>query len=210
MSELRVKLDNVRITFPKLFAGQEEQFNNKGDPYFSASFLMPADHPDLPKLKAAILAAATAKWGAKAGDMLKEFQIKDKLPVHDGALKASKPYGEAYKGMLYVSARNNAAKNPPVPVFDAVIDPATNMARVIPSAADAKAPYSGSYVNAIINVFGYSRDGGQGVGASIVGVQFHKDGERLSGGESASASDFEAIVPEKSEAAQKQGAASLF
>lgn len=210
MSDTRVKLNNVRITFPKLFAGQEEQFNNKGDPYFSASFLMAPDHPDLPALKAAIVAAATAKWGAKAQDMLKEFQIKDKLPIHDGALKASKPYGDAYKGMMYVSARNNARTNPAVVVFDNCIDPATGQTRIVPSLADAHAPYSGSYGNVIINVFGYSRDGGMGVGASIVGYQFVKDGERLAGGESASADDFAPIVPEKGEAAAKQGAASLF
>jgi hypothetical protein len=210
MSETRVKLNNVRITFPKLFEGQAEQFNNKGDAYYSASFLLSADHPDMPKLKAAIRAAATAKYGAKADDMLKEFQIKDKLPVHDGALKAAKPYGAAYKGLFYVSARNNAKTNPPVSVFDNVIDPATNAARSITSQADKHAPYSGCMVNAILNVFAYNRDGGQGVGASIVGVQFHADGERLAGGSVASADDFEAIVPPKNEAAETKGAASLF
>jgi hypothetical protein len=210
MSDTRVRLENVRIVFPKLFEGQAEQFNNKGDPYYSASFLLAPDHASIATLKQAIVAAATAKWGAKASDMLKEFQIKDKLPIHDGALKSSKPYGEAYKGMMYVSARNNARTNPPVPVFDNVIDPATKEARVIPSATDAKAPYSGSYVNAILNVFAYSRDGGIGIGASIVGIQFHADGDRLAGGETASASDFKAIVPPKDEAAKVQGAASLF
>lgn len=210
MSDTRVKLNNVRITFPKLFKGQEEQFNNKGDAYYSASFLLEPNHPDLPKLKAAIQAAATAKYGAKAGDMLKEFQIKDKLPVHDGALKASKPYGAAYAGMMYVSARNNARTNPAPAVFDSVIDPATGRTRAIETPADSRAPYSGAYVNAIINVFAYNRDGGQGVGASIVGVQFAKDGERLAGGEVASPDDFDAIVPPQSEAAKTQGAASLF
>jgi hypothetical protein len=210
MSDTRIKLSNVRITFPKIFKGQEEQFNNKGDPYYSASFLMEPNHPDLPALKAAIMAAATVKYGAKAGDMLKEFQIKDKLPVHDGALKASKPYGAAYQGMMYVSARNNARTNPAPSVFDCFIDTATGKTRVIETPADPHAPYSGCYVNAILNVFAYSKDGGQGVGASIVGVQFAKDGERLAGGETASADDFEAIVPPKSEAAPAQGPASLF
>ena len=187
----RVKLTNVRITFPKLFRGQEEAFEGKGDAYWSSSFLLPKNHPDLEKLKAAIKGAAEAKWGQKAGAMLKAAYAKDKLPLHDGDLKADKPYGAAYAGMLYVSARNNAKAGGPPSVFDNVADPETGVARIITSANDAHAPYSGSYVDVIVNVFGYDSGGGQGVGASILGVQFKKDGDRLAGGGVAAAEDFE-------------------
>ena len=80
----QVKLNNVRLTFPKLMPGQEEQFSGKGDPYWSASFLLGKDHPDLPKLREAIKAAAMAKWPQKWESQLKAAQAKDKLPVHDG------------------------------------------------------------------------------------------------------------------------------
>jgi ssDNA-binding protein len=205
-----VKLNRVRLTFPKLFPGQEETFGGKGDPYWSASFLLPRDHPDLPKLREAIKAAAVAKWPQKFESQLKAAQAKDKLPVHDGDLKADKPYGASYKGMLYVSARNNAKSGPAPSVFDKVVDPATGMAREIKSAADKRAPYSGCYVNVILNTFGYQNEG-EGVAASIMGVQFEDDGERLAGGVQAQAKDFEAI-PDKTadKAAEGAGAAAFF
>lgn len=184
------KLDNVRAVFPKLFAGQEEQFQGTGDAYWNGSFLLPKDHPQLEALKQKIREAAEFKWPGKGDAMLRVFQAKDKICLHDGDMKADKPYGAAYKGMLYVSARNNAAKGPPPGVFDNVIDPTTKEARIIKSPNDSRAPYSGSYVNVILNIFGYSAGGGEGVGASIGGVQFNKDGERLAGGGLSSAKDF--------------------
>lgn len=207
----QVKLNKVRLTFPKLFPGQEETFGGKGDPYWSASFLLSRDHPDLPKLREAIKAAAMAKWPQKFESQLKAAQAKDKLPVHDGDLKADKPYGSAYAGQLYVSARNNAKTGPAPSVFDKVTDPATGMAREIKSQSDKRAPYSGCYVNVILNLFAYQNEG-EGVAASIMGVQFCEDGERLAGGVQAQAKDFEAIPDQtaKAAAADGKGAASFF
>jgi hypothetical protein len=188
----KFKLDNVRAVFPKYFRGQEEQFEGKGDAYWNGSWILPRDHPQLPALKAKIKEAIEAKWPGKAAEMMKLFLAKDKLCLHDGDLKASKPYGAAYKGMLFVSARNNAKNNPPPSVFDNVKDPETGQARLITSANDAHAPYSGCYVNVMLNIFGYDQGGGQGVGAQILGVQFREDGERLAGGGVAAADDFSA------------------
>jgi hypothetical protein len=205
-------LSNVRIVFPKLFKGQEEAFEGKGDPYYSASFLILPTDPQVEAVKEAQRAAARKKWPTDWEERLKVFAMKDKLVLHDGAMKAGKTYGAAFKGMFYVSGRNNAKTSPPVPVYDNVIDPKTNEARVIASVADQRAPYSGSYVNVYLNLFGYQAGGGEGVGASIAGVQFHADGERLSGGITARATDFQAVpakVMEKA-ATSGQGAASLF
>lgn len=206
-------LSNVRIVFPKLFVGQEEPFGGKGDPYYSASFLVEPNDPQIAAIKAEILRVARAKWGEKAEDNLKIAQAKDKLLIHDGVMKANKPYGDAYKGKLYVSARNNAKTNPPIPVYDNVTDPKTGEARVITSPTDAKAPYSGSFVNVYLNVFAYSNEG-EGVAASIAGVQFHADGERLAGGVTAKAGAFKAVPPPaalaKTAAETGQGAKSLF
>jgi hypothetical protein len=211
---MQVVVRNVRITFPKLFSGQEEQFNNAGDPYWSASFLLDRDHPDLPALKAAIAEAAKEKWPQQADAMLKQFFAKDKLPVHDGDLKASKPYGAAYAGMLYISARNNAKSGEAPRVFAAELDPSTKERRKVTSANDAHAPYSGAFVDVKLNLFGYNQGGGQGVGASISGIAVRPGpdgkpfGERLSGGAPAAASDFEKI-PELPASATKS-AADLF
>jgi len=205
-------LKNVRAVFPKYFKGQEEAFEGKGDPYYSGSFILPPDHPQLGELKTAIRDAAVAKLKDKADEALKLYQMKDKLPVHDGVLKASKPYGAAFKGNMYVSARNNAKTNPPIPVYDNVQDPTTGQARVITDQTDSRAPYSGCFVNVYLNFFAYNAGGGEGIGASIAGVQFHADGERLAGGVTAKASDFAAVPPAaKADAAKSgKGAAALF
>lgn len=207
-----LKLTNVRAVFPKYFKGQEEAFEGKGDPYYSGSFLLLPTDPQVEAVKEAQRTAARIKWPTDWEERLKVFAMKDKLILHDGAMKAGKTYGAAFKGMLYVSGRNNAKTNPPIPVYDNVIDPKTNEARVIVSQSDPRAPYSGCYVNVYLNPFGYAAGGGEGVGASIAGVQFHADGERLSGGVSAKASDFIAVPPKAMEAAAAtgKGAASLF
>ncbi len=192
-------LKNVRVVFPKFMAGQAEQYKGKGDPYYSGSFLLPPDHPQLKELKQAIRAAAVKKWKEDADTVLKTLAAKDKLPIHDGALKADKPYGAAYRGMFYISARDNAKTNPPRPVYDKFIDPATGKARVITDPNDPRAPYSGCYVNVYLNFFGYSNDG-DGVGAGVAGIQFHEHGERLSGGVAASADDFQAVADDAADA----------
>jgi len=212
-SSQKFKLSGVRAVFPKFFKGQEEAFQGKGDPYYSGAFLIETTDKQVELVKAMIRDAAAKKYGDKAEAMLKIFAAKDKLPVHDGDIKADKAYGAAYKGKLYVSARNNARTNPPVPVFDNVIDSATGLARVIDSANDIKAPYSGCYVNVFLNFFAYNAGGGEGIGASILGVQFAKDGERLAGGVLTKADDYEAIPDSASPqtvAASGKGAASLF
>lgn len=202
-------VNNVRAVFPKFFKEQAEPYKGKGDPYYSGSFLFGKDHPDLPKVEAAIRAAAQKKFRDKAESTLAVCKAKDKLPIHDGALKADKPYGAAYKGLLYLSARRNARTNPAPIVVDNVVDPATGHARIITGPNDSRAPYSGCYVNVKLSFFGYNNDG-EGIAADVVGVQFHRDGERLSGGVVAAADDFEAIPEAVAEKATATGAAALF
>lgn len=205
-------LKNVRAVFPKYHEGEAEAFEGKGDPYYSGSFLLEPTDPQVEAFKEEIRRVAKAKHPQDWEERLKVYAMKDKLPLHDGAMKAGKAYGSAFKGKLYVSARNNAKTNPPIPVYDNVIDPKTNEARVIKSKADPRSPYSGSFVNVYLNVFAYNAGGGEGIGASIAGVQFHADGERLAGGVTAKASDFVAVPPAATAkaAATGQGAASLF
>src|SRR6267142_5303447 len=138
--QCRIKLIDVRITFPKLFEAERFKPTDK-DAYYSSSFLLAKDHPQLKELAEKIRLAAQIKWPTDWEAQLQVAKAKDKLPVHDGMLKASKPYGEAYKGMLYVSARNNARTGAAPNVFDLVIDPATGKARKITTLSDPRAPY---------------------------------------------------------------------
>lgn len=205
-------LKNVRAVFPKFHAGQAEAFEGKGDAYYNGTFLLEPTDPQVEALKEAIRDVVRKKHPQDWEERLKRYAARDKLPLHDGALKAGKPYGAAYKGKLYVSGRNNAKTNPPIPVYDNVIDPKTGEARIITSPTDPRSPYSGSFVNVFLNLFDYNQGGGEGVGASIAGVQFHADGERLAGGVTAKASDFQAVPAKAIEKAAEsgKGAASLF
>jgi hypothetical protein len=189
---MKVQLQNVRLAFPALF--EPKQVQGQGEAKFSASFIITRDNPALAKIAEAITAVATEKWGAKANDVLAQLKAAGKLPVHDGDAKANY---EGYKGNLFLNA---SSKVRPL-VINGDRSPLT--------ATDGKI-YSGCYVNAMVSFWAQDNQFGKRVNAALMGVQFFKDGERLAGGETASADDFEAIVPEKSPEAAKQGAASLF
>ena len=188
---MKVHLKDVRISFANIF--DPKQVNGQGDPKFSAAFLSPRSHPAATELSNAIQAEATTKWGAKAGDVLKALKAGDKLCVHDGDAKAD---NDSYAGNLFVNASN---KTRPL-----VIGPQRE-----PLVASDGKPYSGCYVNAIVEVWPQDNQFGKRVNASLLGVQFLRDGERLSGGGVAAAEDFQAIEP-LPEAKAASGAAGLF
>ena len=53
--------------------------------------------------------------------------------------------------------------------------------------------YSGCYVNMAVEFYAYSNSGNKGIGASLIGVQKVKDGDRL-GGEPPKAEDVFGVV----------------
>jgi hypothetical protein len=185
----KVQLKDVRLTFPQLF--EAKQVNGQGDPKFSGAFLIPRDHPQLKEIEAAINEAAKAKWGAKADAELKKLKAADRLPVHDGDAKSDY---EGYAGNFFVNASNK--------IRPLVID--GNRAPL--TASDGK-PYSGCYVNAIVEFWAQDNQFGKRVNASLLGVQFARDGERLAGGAVAAADDFEAIPEVAAPAAAAGGGA---
>ncbi len=189
---MKVQLKNVRLTFPQLF--EAKQVNGQGEPKFSAAFLIPKNHPQLGEIATAIKESASGKWGAKADDELKKLKAADRLPVHDGDAKSDY---EGYAGNLFVNASNK--------IRPLVIDGG----RAPLTASDGK-PYSGCYVNAIMEFWAQDNQFGKRVNASLLGVQFVKDGERLAGGAVAAADDFEAIPEASTPAVEKSGAAGLF
>lgn len=189
----KFNLSGVRLTFPVLF--EPKQVNGQGEAKFSAAFLIPKNSPQIEAIKKAMGEAATAKWGAKAGDVLKQLMAADKLCLHDGDAKSDY---DGYAGSYFINASNKI--RPTV----------VGQQREDLHAADGK-PYSGCYVNAIVEFWAQDNQFGKRVNASLLGVQFVKDGERLAGGGVASAEDFQPIPVEATEAAAAgQGAAALF
>ena len=172
----RLTLKDVRIAYAQgIFTARAAKPGDKEK--YGAAFLFPANHPAVKEIAAATVRAAQAKWGAKADDMLKQLKAADRLPVHNGDAKAS---SAGYEGNLFVNAGNAIRPT----VVDRDRSPLT--------AADGR-PYSGCYVNAIIEVWAQDNQHGKRINASLLGVQFVRDGEKLAGGLTATADDFEAI-----------------
>lgn len=172
---MKIKLTNVRLSFPDLF--EAKTVNGEGKPAFSANFLIDPADPQVKVINAAIDTVAKEKWGAKAEQVLKQMRATDKVCLHDGNLKQE----DGYRDMLYISSRN--ATRPLV--IDADKSPLTEQ--------DGK-PYSGCYVNASIELWAQDNNYGKRVNASLSGVQFFRDGDAFAGGRAADVDDFDDVT----------------
>ena len=170
---MKIKLNAVRLSFPQLF--EAKTVNGEGKPAFSAAFLIGPKDPQVSVINNAINAVATEKWGAKAEAVLKAIRAADKTCLHSGDLKSNY---DGFEGMLYVSARN-AIK--PL-VVDTNRSPLTEQ--------DGK-PYAGCYVTVSLELWAQDNNYGKRVNATLMGVQFFKDGESFAGGGVASEDDFD-------------------
>jgi hypothetical protein len=174
---MKIKLTNVRLSFPELFTAKAGQ--DGGEPAFTANFLLDPADPQIGMVNAAINQVAKDKWGAKAEAVLKQMRAADKVCLHDGDTKAQ--YA-GYEGNMFVASRS---KTRPL-VIDRDKSPLTE--------ADGK-PYSGCYVNVTLDLWAQDNSFGKRVNAQLGGVQFCRDGDAFSGGGSvADADDFEAIT----------------
>lgn len=172
---MKIKLQNVRLSFPHLFQAQANA--DGGQAKFNASFLIPKSDKQIKMIEDAIVAVAKEKWGAKADAVLKQLRASDKVALHDGDTKAQ--YA-GYEGCMFISASN--ATRPLV--LDRDKSPLTE--------EDGK-PYSGCYVNATVEIWAQDNSYGKRINAGLGGVQFAKDGDRFGGGTSADESDFEEL-----------------
>lgn len=173
---MKLKLNNVRLAFPSLF--EAKTVAGEGKPAHSATFLIEPGDAQVKAINAAIDKVATEKWGAKAATMLASIRKADKTCLHDGDLKAAY---EGFAGNLYISARNPARPT----VLDADKTPLTQ--------ADGR-PYAGCYVNAVLELWAQDNQYGKRVNATLMGVQFLRDGDSFSGGGVASADDFDDVA----------------
>lgn len=183
---MKVKLKNVRLSFPDLFTARA--FKPGDEPKFKATFLIAKDDPQVKAIEAAILATAKEKWGAKAESILKSIRGNpNKFCFQDGDTKDYDGYG----GMMALSAGNKAR---PL-LLDRDKTPL--------SSVDGK-PYAGCYVNASLEIFTYDNSG-NGVSASLKGVQFVRDGDAFGGGAPASPDEFDDLGVEEEETADLAG-----
>jgi hypothetical protein len=179
---MEVKLQNVRICFAQgLFNARALDDGKK--PKFSCQFIIPkADKAQIQKVEAAIKAVAKEKWAAKADAALASIKGTDFLCLRDGERF---PDREELQDATFVAASN--ARRPMV--IDRDKSPLTE--------ADGK-PYSGCFVNIKLDVYAYEMKEKnmtkKMVCATLLGVQFVKDGDAFTAAQVATEDDFDDLA----------------
>lgn len=172
---LRIKLENVRLSYPALFTakGVKQQDGTFSKPKFSANFLLDkkAHAPLIKKVEDMIQRAMLDKFGKKV--TLKNVCLKDGND-QDG----KDGYGD---DVMYITAKSDTRP--------AVVDQKVN-----PLAEEDGKIYAGCYVNATVEIFGYKHQlGGNGVSAQLRAVQFVKDGPSFGAGPVDASEEFEPV-----------------
>lgn len=190
-----IRLENVRLAFPKLWTPEPFPGGNDPTPYFSATFLLPKNHPQAKALDALMLRLAEEKWGSaknvktaggmisKGAAVLKAAKAIGKVFYRDGDSKAEY---EGFEGNMFVAARSKTRPN----TFDGMRNTTTEADGII---------FGGCYVNAIISTYAYVK-GNNGLGAGLKGVQYRGKGDAFGGGGApADSEDFDEIGAPDSE-----------
>jgi len=145
----------------KAFAGEP---GGKAD--YNAKFILPVGHKQIGEIEKAEAQVAKDKWGAKADANLKVVKAKGRSLLKDGSTQRS----DGFADNLFVSAR--ADTRPTVVGRD----------RSPKQKGDNGAPYSGCYVNVKLDVWAQDNQWGQGINATLLGVQFVRDGDSFAAG----------------------------
>lgn len=182
LSETKVLLTNVRLSFPALF---EPKSINGSEPKYSASLIISKDDTETLQVIEKAIEAAKEKGIAKFGGKIPKNL---KTPLRDGDVERDE---ETYENAYFINANS---KNAPE-VVDRYKDPATGAIRYL----DETEVYAGCYVNVTVNFYAFSASGNKGIAAGLGNVQKYKDGEPL-GGRSSAKNDFDGCFEDGEEA----------
>jgi hypothetical protein len=162
----KIKLNNVRISFPSLF--RKATFSGE-ETKFEATFLLDKE------TQADKIAEIETAISDLTKDKLKGAKLKaDKICLKDGD---DIDY-VGYAGNMSIKASN--AKRPMVLDRDR-----TQLAE-----EDGRI-YAGCYVNGVLELWAQNNQYGKRINANLLGVQFIKDGEPFADGVTASLDDFD-------------------
>jgi hypothetical protein len=162
----KIKLQNVRLSFPSLF--RKAQFQGE-ETKFEATLML---HKDT---HAAVIEEIKKAIAEKVKVDLKGAKLpSDKICLKDGDESGR----DEYEGHYTIKASNG--KRPKVLDRDKT-----------PLGEDDGKPYSGCYVNAVIELWAQNNGYGKRVNANLLGVQFYKDGEPFESGATADDDDFD-------------------
>lgn len=166
---VKIMLRNVRLSFEHVFT--PSAFDEGQTPKYSATFIIPKNHSDLAKVKAAFRSAGADKYPSafKGTEWPKGFtcSLKDADTQTDSMGEVLAEKNPAYAGCYILEA--NSTRRPVV----------VGRRKEALTAEDGVI-YSGCYVNASLAAAPYEYGKvKRGVKAYLNGVQFVKDGERF-------------------------------
>lgn len=160
----KLVLGKHRVSYVHL--KEPAQFEGEGDAKYSVTFLIPKNHPDVAKIKAAI----KSMYEANKGGHFKGVPATSKNlwnPLRDGdEYMEEKPEAVEYEGMYFLKA---ASKTQP-PAFDSEKQDLLDLDTI----------YSGCYCRGVIAGYAFSTKK-KGYGFGLNSVMFIEDGERLAG-----------------------------
>lgn len=175
MAQIKLKF---RMGFPALF--EPDRFDEKGKLMYSVKGIILPGSAEEKLLDATVQEVAKAKWGAKAPAILKAI-ADDKQKMFfmkkDYCNESGDPY-DGFEGNYYLTAKNE--------VQPLIID----KDRTELQKKDGR-PYSGCWIVAKIDVYAQDNSFGKGMRASLLGVQFLRDGDAFAGGAKAKVDDFD-------------------
>ncbi|MDO8547896.1 MAG: DUF2815 family protein [Nitrospirales bacterium] len=177
-------LKNARLAFPDLF--EAKQFDGKGPFTYGATFLMAPDSAEKVAVEAAMKEAADAKWGAKATEVLKAIRAggSQKCCFVSGD---SKTY-DGFAGNWSLSAkRQQDSGHPKIVVYNPTSKEFDDL-----SPSDGK-PYAGCYVTGKVEIWAQDNSFGKAIRATLIAVQFTKDGDAFSATGPADVGGLEAV-----------------
>ncbi|MEE9356600.1 MAG: ssDNA-binding protein [Methylococcaceae bacterium] len=183
-----ITLHPVRLAFPDLW---EPTAFKPGQPLqFSATFLIPKGSNNDMLVNQTILACAAAKWGVNATNVINSVKTSNQTFCYqDGDLKQNL---DGYAGHMALSSKNK--KQP------TIVDIDTTMLT-----EKSGKPYAGCYVLAKVGIWAQQNENGKAMRASLLGVQFLKDGDSFTAGRVATSEEFQDLSVAEDDA----GAASL-
>ena len=176
-SVTRVRLRNVRASYPHVFNPKED---DKGNKKYQLSCILNRDDKFYAENKAAVdkaiahlldVAGQKLNW-KKDGAGKWKVPSTFKIPLRDGDEKSD----EAYENADYFNASSTNKPN----VVDKALKPITE---------DSGDFYAGCYCHVSVNFFLFDLPESKGIAAGLENIMKSKDGQKLSGGRSA-AEDF--------------------
>ena len=156
----KVRLTNVRLSFPNLFT--PKSIEEGKEPKYSANFLLNkgTQGKQVREIQAAIVFVTSGKWPKGAPKTIKTC-LKEAADKEEYA-----GYDEEHMVL-----NTSSTRRPPVVNKD--LSPITESDGIL---------YPGCYVNATVRLFAFEHPvGGKGTSCEILAVQFARDGESLGG-----------------------------